>query len=332
MSEVKLKMEALNKMLPMNFMDDESVKQSFISMNMKVRGSGEGEAEMFYNREAMYLKRILFDSTKTGNEKNNLCTCTVFSLYSCFMDIAVNGLSFERAANLTYIEKRGYKIGTQDGKDIWENRASLKISPYGELALRMEMGQIRYADTPVIVYEGEKFQIRYFNGMKVIDWECTIPRKSKRIVGSFIKLTRPDGSIDFPYLGQEEIDRLKKFSEKQNQGKASYLYGTSGQNGAQDTEIDSGFLAAKTIKHAFKSYPKVLIRGTNTTLEEMDMEEDMNLPPLAAQPPLPSSSPSASLPNPVAPVEERHENKADFSPAPTQEEKGVVKTDEDDTF
>ena len=331
MSEVKSKMDALNQMHPMYFMDDLSIKEAFISMNMKVRGVGQAEAEMFYSRECMYLKRILFDSTKTGQDKDNLTTCTTFSLYSCLMDIAVNGLSFERAANLTYIEKRGYKIGQNNGQDVWENRATLKVSPYGELALRMEMGQIKYADTPVIVYDGEKFEVKYYNGQKLIDWACSIPRKSNKIIGGFIKLTRPDGSLDFGYMGAEEIERLKKFSEKQNRGKPSYLYGTSNEQGQPISGIDAGFLAAKIIKHAFKSYPKVLVKGTNTTLEEMDQEDDMVVPPLTAQPahPEPAMEEKSNVPEKLA---QPQRQAADFTPAPSAEEKGVRKTDEDDTF
>ena len=55
-------------------------------------------------------------------------------------------------------------------------------------------------------------------------------------------------------------ERLAVYSEKKNFGKANALY-TSFNGG-----IDPGFLAAKMIKHAFKSYPKVSLRGQFTQL------------------------------------------------------------------
>lgn len=55
---------------------------------------------------------------------------------------------------------------------------------------------------------------------------------------------------------QEEIDRLRQYSNKNNKGsgeqdKSNKLYSSN------DGQIDPGFLEAKIIKHAFSTFPKV---------------------------------------------------------------------------
>ena len=279
MSETKIKMEWVNSLPAMTFMDEPAIRDAFIGMNMRVCAAGQAEAETFYEKESMYLKRVIFNSINPAYPNSDLRKCSTFSLYACFQDMAANGsvLSFNQDEKLAYIEKRGYKCGRDgEGRDIWENRARLVISPYGELAIRMDRGQIKYADTPVIVYDGEPFRVRINEqGNKVVMWECEYPRKTKKIVGSFIKITRPDGSFDYSYLLQEEIDRLAAYSEKQNgQGKTNFLYGsTDGSRG-----IDPGFLAAKTLKHAFKAFPKVKIKGTNAEMDGENQEIDYDEP------------------------------------------------------
>lgn len=217
------------------------------------------------------------------------------------MDVAVNGLSFDPTKKQIYIIPRNHKTGAVDaqGKEIWEKRAGLMISPYGELTLRMKSGQIKYADNPVIVYEGDKFSIKDSGGQKTVEFEMQIPRKQgAKIVASFIKIVRADGSVDYSYLLPEDIERLKGYSSRQNYGKPNALYG--GDNG----DIDSGFLAAKTIKHAFKSYPKVR-KGDFSELEEIEpapltrINYDIDTPP--NNPPSPNNNQDPFTPNTEAP-------------------------------
>ena len=326
MGLTQLKMDYLNKLPHMTFVEDPAVKGNFIMMHMNVKGASESEADMFYNKESMYMKRLIYESANTSGD---LRKATVFSLYACFMDIAVNGLSLERAANLVYIEQRGYKTGRQEnGQDVYENRAKLIISPYGELALRMEMGQIKYADTPVIVYDGEPFKVKTTeNGNKVVIWESVYPRKSKKIVASFVKITRPNDSFDYSYMMQEEIDRLAAASARQNRGKTNALYG-AGENGAG---IDAGFLAAKTLKHAFKAFPKVKIKGTNS---EMDGEDAEEMPEWMKSMPVVNATqhhPEPEHTSGLGPITDVDQAKADFV-AEVPVKKGIVIVDEDESF
>ncbi len=106
-----------------------------------------------------------------------------------------------------------------------------------------------------------------------------IPHAGKKIVACYLGFTRADGSRDYGVLFEEDWKRLQEYSLKNNQrrnargevyGNANALY-TSGEGNT----IDPGFLCAKCIKHAFKTYPKVNI-GKNTELqsEQPDDVED----------------------------------------------------------
>lgn len=253
---------------------DPMVKQKFITNYMKIHGASQSNAELFYENEAYYFNKKL-RTTK------DLMDCERMSIYGAFMDIAINGLSIDPAKKLAYLQPGGtniFETKMVDGQPVkdkkWVNQLNNVISPYGELSLRQSMGQIKYVDNVIIVYEGDIFE-PYLNpdGFKMVEYRGAVPRKSNTIVGSFLKITRPDESFDFFYMLKEDIDRLKAYSARKNKGPANDLYG--GENG----QIDSGFLQAKTIKHAFKAFPPVPIRGQNTKLEDLEEvpgeEEDL---------------------------------------------------------
>ena len=153
---------------------------------------------------------------------------------------------------------------------MYELRCNLTISGYGELVLRARAGQILHADNPVIVYEGDEFSYGEADGRKFVNYRCCFPRKSERVVACFIKITRVDGTADYSVMLENDWRRLSEYSEKNNSdydkktqqrvGRANALY--SSNNG----QIDVGFLIAKCIKHAFKTYPRVEI-GRGTQLE-----------------------------------------------------------------
>jgi len=62
-------------------------------------------------------------------------------------------------------------------------------------------------------------------------------------------------------MTEQDIIRLKAYSDKNSKGKTNELY--SSNHG----QIDTGFLLAKMIKHAFRTYPKVRTAGVMTVLE-----------------------------------------------------------------
>lgn len=258
---------------PIEIASDAKVQKKFIELYNTVHGSEMGAA--LYAKERFNFEKLL-------QENPALQECTKLSLYGCFLDISVSGLSLDPNKPLCYIIPRSCKSGLKDdkGKDIYEKRASLTITGPGELVLRKRAGQINYADNPVVIYEGDEFQPTLDEkGSKVIHYKPSVPRKSNKIIGSFIRIVRNDGSTDYQWLLENDIERLKGYSSKANSywdakqnkrvsGDANALY--TSLNGG----IDSGFLENKMIKHAFDAYPKV--RTGQFTQLESHIEPEIN--------------------------------------------------------
>ena len=268
MSNAMTLAKELQTMQPTTVIRDERVRSQFISVYNSIWGDG-GEAA--YEREAIYFNRQLRDSDK-------LRKCSGTSVFYAFIDLAVRGLTLEPGAQaLCYLIPRNCKTGVaQNGSDIWESICNLTISGYGEMVLRAKAGQIRHADNPTIVYEGDTFQYGEQNGRKVVNYMSAFPRTSNRIIACFVKITRADGTIDYSVMTEPDWVRLRGYSEKNNTykdrngqkiSKANELYN------ANSGQIDTGFLMAKCIKHAFKTYPKLKI-GKGSTLESEIIDKD----------------------------------------------------------
>lgn len=269
-SIVQIKVEELNALPATKIVENEGVQSKFIQMYNAIWGSQMGE--QIYHKEVFNFQKVL-------RENPAVAECSKMSLFGCFLDMAVNGLSLDNTSHPhCYLIPRNVKTGRKDerGYDIYEKRASVSVTGYGELTMRMRAGQIRYADNPVIVYEGDIFSISLDNGVKKITYSAAIPRKSSNVIGAFIRIVRCDGSEDYQWLLEGDIQRLAKFSAKNNsyykngqrvEGKANELY--SSNNGG----IDPGFLENKMIKHAFDAYPKV--RTGKFTVMATDQEEDI---------------------------------------------------------
>lgn len=304
----------LNGKKPFEVLEDERVKEHFLHL-CKSRQVGDEEAENFFEIEKYNLARII-------QNDDNLKGCTGFSIYGCLCDIAVMGLSLDNASQpLLYVLWGNVKNGQN-----WEKRAKLDISPYGELALRMQTGQLLYADSPVIVYKGDKFKpIVNEKGQKICIYEGAVPRQSNEIIGSFIRLTRQDGSFDFYYMLPEDIERLKGYSERKNKGKTNALYTSNGG------QIDSGFLAAKTIKHALKTFPKIKIAVKFSKLQEEEIQPiDYGLDEDVKPGMTDTGQPSAPVME-QEPQQEQPENDP-FGGAPVNQPQGVQVEDDDDVF
>lgn len=266
---IQIKVEELNALPATKIVENEGVQSKFIQMYNAIWGSQMGE--QIYHKEVFNFQKVL-------RENPSVAECSKMSLFGCFLDMAVNGLSLDNTSHPhCYLIPRKVKTGHKDerGYDIYEKRASVSVTGYGELTMRMRAGQIRYADNPVIVYEGDIFSINLDNGVKKITYSAAIPRRSNKVLGAFIRIVRCDGSEDYQWLLEGDIQRLAKFSAKNNsyykdgqkvEGKANELYFS------QDGGVDPGFLENKMIKHAFDAYPKV--RTGNYTMMATDQEEE----------------------------------------------------------
>ncbi len=245
---------------------NERVRSQFIHVYNSIWQEG---GEQAYEREAIYFNQQLRD-------KERLRRCSGTSTYYAFIELATKGLTLAPGSQaLCYLLPRSVKVGTdpKTNQDVRELVCNLSISPFGELLLRKIAGQIRYADNPVIVYEGDTFQFGERDGRKIVNYMSAIPRQSDTIIACYIKITRADGSIDYSVMMPNDWQRLKNYSDRQN----TYTY--NGQRvtysnelyGGENGQIDTGFLMAKCIKHAFRSYPKLKL-GRGSVLES-DIEQ-----------------------------------------------------------
>lgn len=108
--------------------------------------------------------------------------------------------------------------------------------------------------------EGDIFKPKLnANGEKIVEWEKKIPNASTKIIGCFIRIVKTNGAVDYEWMLEDDIERLKGFSKRNNKGSgANALY--SSHNGG----VDPGFLRTKMIKHAFKAYPAAPVIAPKT--------------------------------------------------------------------
>lgn len=168
--------------------------------------------------------------------------------------------------------------------------------------MRIRSGQIRHADNPVLVYANDEFSFSDRSGRKEVDYICHLPHTGQPIIACYLRITRCDGTIDYSVMTEEDWARLAGFSARQNKGTANALYGID-KSGSM--HIDSGFLMAKCIKHAFKTYPKVRIgKGTEMQTEQVQQDEDVDLDGLyGIAEPQQSPEPTVQNPTPGVSVE-----------------------------
>lgn len=251
-NQIQIKVQELNQLAPTQIVDNPKVEQKFVQMYNAIWGSEMGE--QMYNREKFNFNKLL-------QENPDLQECTKISLFGCFLDMAVNGLSLDQTGKpQAYMIPRSRRV--KDGNtERWEKRAAVHVTAYGEVYMRQRAGQIKYCDNPVIVYEGDVFSVGLENGVKKITYQAAVPRKSNKIIAAFLRIVRNDGSEDYHWMMESDWQRLAGFSAKQNKNRGANALYTS-NNG----QIDAGFLENKLTKHAFDVYPKV--RAGNFTAFE----------------------------------------------------------------
>lgn len=307
--------QELRSMKATDVIRNERVRQQFINVYNSVWSQGGEEA---YEREALYFNQNLRD-------KANLRECSGVSVFYAFIDLAVRGLTLAPGAQaLCYLIPRSCKTGVDaSGRDVWEKVCNLTISGYGELFIRKQAGQIRHADNPTVVYDGDFFEYGERDGRKFVNYSSAFPRKSNHIVACFIKITRADGSVDYSVMTERDWMRLKHYSDKNN----TYTDRRTGQQVVKgnelytsfDGEIDPGFLMAKCIKHAFRTYPRIKI-GKGSILEADIVDEPVSVP----------DDPYGLCDNAQPQPQPQHQQQPEhFAPKP---EGVTVEADEDDAF
>lgn len=220
------------------------------------------KSEIFYEAEKFHFMKLI-------QENKTLQECSKLSLYGCFMDVAVSGLSFDPSFKHLYLVPFNINLAGRNQPPQWEKRAQLQISGYGELLLRQKQGQIKYADNPVLVYDGDEFSFGVRNGVGFVEHISRLPRKSDRIIACYLRIVRNDGSVDFKVITEDDMNRFRKFSKDADKSKAW-------------TDGIGGMWQAKCIKHSFKNYPKVRT-GEFSQLASQTVDEDAEVTPNGSQ-------------------------------------------------
>jgi len=234
------------------------LKEVFVATLVGLHKLSQIEAEAVWLRESGYFTRFLEADSKLKNSSE-------ISLKNAFSEIASNFVSIQPGGRAeAFLSTRSYKAGKDEkGYDVWGTAAQLAIQAYGELNMRLRAGQLKYAHNPIVLYEGDKFIPRTNEaGKLIVEYQPAIPRKAgAKILGCYIHLELEGGISDFKWLLEDDIERLRGYSNRNNStakeksegvtGKENELYGKGG------AQIDPGFLAAKTLKHAMKTLPKL---------------------------------------------------------------------------
>lgn len=245
-------------------------RDKFIEVYTQKYGAQNAEA-FFEEQRGFFLAEMT-----SGSYKNLLAAATGTSIYFAFLFLAINNLSLEKGLSTTcYLECRSQKIGEKPDPNggrpqaVYERSAVITVTGYGEILLRQRAKQIRSVDNPKVVYDCDTFRYGEDNGQSYVKYEKAIPRpQGARIIACYVRIVKADGTVDYFVLDTDEMQRLKQYSGKSNFGKPNALYGQS----ADCSDIDTGFLKSKTVKHAFKGYPKLSI-GTGGAMESDKDEE-----------------------------------------------------------
>lgn len=227
------------------------VGDRFKSIYQIMNGGNKEVAAAKYDAEKFHYMKLIQDTPA-------LQQCTKLSLYGCFMDMAVNGLSFDKSMKHAYVVSFNTNAGTKQSPK-WEKRATLMISGYGELHMRVRQGQIKHADNPILVFEGDHFQHGTKNDKVFLEHVAAFPRKSEKIIACYIRIQRNDDTVDYKVLGIDEVMKFREFSKDKES-----LAWTAGL---------PGMVQAKTLKHAFRSYPKMRM-GEFTMLQSQVVDTE----------------------------------------------------------
>lgn len=246
---------------------------------------GEQNAEAFYEEQ----RGFFLNELTSGSYKDLLKEAKGTSIYFAFLFLAINNLSLEKGLSTTcYLECRSVKVGekvdekTNKRINIYERNAVITVTGYGEIVLRQRAGQIRSVDNPKVVYDCDSLRYGEREGKSFLEYEKAIPRPAgAKIIACYVRIVKADGTVDYFVLDTDEMVRLRQYSGKSNWGKANALYGTQ-----QDcSDIDTGFLKSKTVKHAFKGYPKLSIGAGGALEADKDTEPQPQSEPVTTETP-----------------------------------------------
>lgn len=257
-NQIQVTTSYIKALKPAAVATDKAIGEHFVNKFMAMYRVPKEQATAFYEREKdNFLKRI--------SDSEDLQACTPMSIFLAFMQVGGWQLSFE-AGNQSevYLIPGNRNIAAKGQPDQWIKEVVAQPTPWGEKKIRIQNGQIKEAAKPIIVCKGDLYE-EYTddNGNLRVKWSKGDRSDNPKIIGSFIRIEKPDGSFEIKTFDMSDVAKWKASSENKNAkwdaaagrklpGKANALYTSNGG------QIDKLFFEGKTLKHAFKSYPKVV--------------------------------------------------------------------------
>ena len=229
-------------------MDDPRTMTRFVNVFAARNGvSKEVAAEMYEVEKMHFMVQI-----------SSIKRCSMVSTLQCFLEVVGNGLSFNQTNKHVYLMPRG-------------ERLTYQVTADGMIYQAKQAGSLERVTKPVIVYDCDALRREYVDGELKISYSPADRTGDEKIVGGFVYLVYKDGTREGVYMDYPMIDRLAKYSAKQNRGKANALYT------ANDGQIDEGFFQTKLIKYALKNVRKNGSVGENEVNEEgLLLRDDAN--------------------------------------------------------
>jgi hypothetical protein len=256
-NQIQLNSDYIKKLHPLSVVKDPMIGDHFVNKFVAMYRVPKEQAIAFHEREKdNFLKRI--------TESEDIAACTPMSIFLAYFQVGGWKLSFEGGKQAdVYLIPGSVNVGSKENP-VWEKQVVAQPSPYGEKKIRIQNGQLKDAAKPVIVYEGDHYrEFLGADGNLRVEWEKGDRGDVPKIIGSFIRLEKPDGSYEFKTFGLDDIAKWRSSSEKKNAkwdpalgrkvpGKANALYTSNGG------QIDKLFLEGKTLTHSFKGYSRVV--------------------------------------------------------------------------
>jgi recombinational DNA repair protein RecT len=235
---------------PANIIASGELKKAFINAYNQRTGTQFGESA-YINEALSFYNQI------TNN--NLLIQCKAIDLVQTFIACTTQGGSFIEANNLNYL----FTTAIRDAdKKVIGQKPDLRFAPLGELALRQNLGQILYVDTPQIIYNCDSFKITQGNSPKIEHTPKTPRPANAVIIASYVCITRFDLSKQFVLFDREDIEGWRKKSKSPD----------SPAWGRGKIEEAVSMVKSKVMKHALNFTPKAFLSKNAVNLATQNYE------------------------------------------------------------
>lgn len=245
-NQIEITRKYVQDLTPSALIADKAIQEHIENKLCAIHRISHNEANAFYEREKDNLSKRISESAE-------LRACTTMSIFMAMAQVCGWKLSFEAGGQSdVYLIPGNVNVGTKETPK-WEKQVVAQPSPYGEKKIRIETGRIKHVDSPKVVFDVDDYSEETdANGGIMVSWKKGKRTDKSKIVGSFIRIQKADGTFEFKTFDSNDIARWGAASAKKNRGVANQLYTSNGG------QIDIGFLEGKTLKHAFKLYPRVV--------------------------------------------------------------------------